>query len=105
MRPTSVTSVVVAALVVGAVAASPGSSASGDQEREQHTRLLDRRVLPSATVRPDSPPAGAFFTLGDRTNAANNGVVDNDPGPPTSPISRCRASVRWCPRATTRGGR
>ena len=81
MRPTSVTSVVVAALVVGAVAASPGSSASGDQERPQHTRLHDRRVLPSTTVRPDSPPAGAFFTPGDRTNAANNGVVDNDPGP------------------------
>ena len=80
MRPTSVTSVVVAALVVGAVAASPGSGALGDHGRDQHSRLLDRRVLPSATVRAGSPPTGAFFSAQNRTDAANNGVADSGPG-------------------------
>ena len=80
MRSISVTSLVVAALVVGAVATSPGSGALGEGEREQHSRLLDRRVLPSTTVRPDSPPTGAFFSQQNRTDAANNMVPDSGPG-------------------------
>jgi hypothetical protein len=74
------TSAVVAALVLGAVAASPGSGALGNDGPDQHSLLLDRRVLPSATVRAGSPPTGAFFTPTNRTDAANNGVVDNAPG-------------------------
>jgi len=43
--------------------------------------LVARSVLPSATVRADSPPAGAFFSAAERATAAANGVRGPAAGP------------------------
>ncbi len=89
MRPRSTTTMAVAALLVGAVAAAPAPGVHGAGGGEQHSRLLDRRVLPAGTVRAGSPPTGAFFSAQNRADAAANGVPDTDPGPayfPNQPL-------------------
>ena len=89
----------------GSAAAAPGPGARGDPVPDQHTRLLDRRVLPAGTMRAGSPETGAFFSVTDRcatrrpTGSSTTRLVT-----PISPTNRCRASARWCWPATTPGG-
>lgn len=68
---------VIAVFALGAVAGAGGAVATGtsDDVSHQQARLAARSVLPSATSRAGSPPSGAFFTAGNRTTAANNGLT------------------------------
>lgn len=59
-------------------AAPPAPIPSADR---QQARLIARAVLPAATVRPGSPPSGAFLTAGERATAAANGVAGPASGP------------------------
>ena len=47
----------------------------------QQARLAARSVLPAASVRPGSPPSGAFLSAAERATAATNGVRGGSEGP------------------------
>jgi hypothetical protein len=72
----------VAGLAIGAAGMSATSGARGDPASHQQSRLLARRVLPAATFAPNSPPAGAFFTVQNTADASANHVADELPGDP-----------------------
>jgi hypothetical protein len=75
--PTRVTAAAsVAALLVGAGLAT--AFAAADQAGT--AVLTGRAVLPSDTFRAGSAPSGAFFSVGDRTSARNNGLTVPDTG-------------------------
>jgi len=76
--------VLVATLLIG-VHPSAGAGDTASQltsPDQQHSRLLDRRVLPAATSRAGSAPTGAFFSSANAADAARNGVADELPDDP-----------------------
>jgi hypothetical protein len=70
-------SAVVAAAIVATGALT--SDAGAPTPIHQQAELARWIVAPSSATRPGSPPSGAFFSAGDRANAAANGIS----GPPT----------------------
>ncbi len=71
---------IVSLLVIPPVGAAPDSPP--DAVGQAQARLIARSVLPAASRRAGSPPAGAFLTPEERATAAANGIA----GPAVGPI-------------------
>lgn len=85
---------VAAALLLAALSAgsAPAERAAADG---QQAKLVARSVLPARTVRPGSPPSGAFLTAAERATAAANGIAGPAGGPffPAQPVQGISSMV------------